>query len=359
MDLIKDLKLNVYRIVGKLRPSRRPRPIALESSALGILPHELILAIASFLPPESIPAFSLSCRPIHFILGMKPLADKDIYSSLKLLERDLPKHVLCYHCKKFHAIGEARRYSQTLWGAHRNISRPCLKANCEYFSFVIFQMTMKVHRQGLSTRKLLSLLSHGWPNLGFHDYVEQRTASARIVAGSLLFRQRIVFVNRFQAPSSRRIQEGPYVRICPHIHFGPAKGFDRYHYNGDDRLVSGTKDYRNLKGLILRCRHCHTEFEVKFSGSGKKDDLMTITTWKDFGEGRSFSDIKFRRHLYESYSDYFWGRLPPIKYGWGESVSALFEGREYFECASDAALSPSILYPDHYEPYTSRYAGIM
>src|SRR5450432_3475569 len=141
----------------------RPRPIALESSPLSKLHHELILHIARFLPPASASSFSLCCRPIYFILGTQYLealeenGQLDRYKFLTLLERELPNHIVCYYCRKLHAINKAHRhrYSNRYYlGAGRYLS--CWVADLELatglcihdnFSFTDFQMAMKLYRQ--------------------------------------------------------------------------------------------------------------------------------------------------------------------------------------------------------------------
>lgn len=80
-------------------------PIALEFSVFRKLPPELLLYIGSFLLPESALSFSLCCQPIYFTIGkqyLDTLKENSIrsdhrYKFLKLLERDLPDHTLCYH----------------------------------------------------------------------------------------------------------------------------------------------------------------------------------------------------------------------------------------------------------------------
>jgi hypothetical protein len=91
-----------------------PKPLAFDSSTLSKLPPELILYIEHFLPLESALSFSICCWPIYFLFGTQYLkalekSHWDRYEFLKLLERELPDHIVCYHCKKLHAIVQAPR----------------------------------------------------------------------------------------------------------------------------------------------------------------------------------------------------------------------------------------------------------
>jgi hypothetical protein len=114
MDFFK----NVFSWVGLLaRPP--PRPNALEFSTLSNLPMEIILQISRLLPPESAATFSICCRPVYFALGTQYLEDlRPMEGStglhrerlLKLLERDLPDHIIRGFCKKLHAMNKARRH---------------------------------------------------------------------------------------------------------------------------------------------------------------------------------------------------------------------------------------------------------
>jgi hypothetical protein len=80
-------------------------PIVLEFSVFRKLPPELLMYIGSFLLPESALSFSLCCQSIYFTIGkqyLDTLKENSIrsdhrYMFLKLLERDLPDHTLCYH----------------------------------------------------------------------------------------------------------------------------------------------------------------------------------------------------------------------------------------------------------------------
>jgi hypothetical protein len=173
MDCLK----SIFSRLGLRRSPSRPWLIALEVSALGKLPIDLILHIAQSLPTDAAASFSLCCRPTYFILGaqsFKALEENGQlhhrYGLLMLLEREFPDHIACCYCKKLHAIKRAHRYVSSLKARSHAVSfSSCLMDDFERFthlyiykglSFTIFQMAMKLHRRGLDCSKLLDPLSY-------------------------------------------------------------------------------------------------------------------------------------------------------------------------------------------------------
>lgn len=81
-----------------------PARHALKSSSFRKLPSELIVHIANFLPPESAASLAITCYDLHSCLEIRYLrslkqADASVLNEfLRLLERDLPGHILCPHC---------------------------------------------------------------------------------------------------------------------------------------------------------------------------------------------------------------------------------------------------------------------
>jgi hypothetical protein len=335
-------------ILSLLGVSRRPRPrpIALESSALSKLPLELILHIARFLPPGSAPSFSLCCRPIYFILGtqyLKALEENeqsDRYKFLTLLERDLPNYIACFYCKKLHAINKAHRYlysNRHYSGADSYLS--CWVADFELgtgycihddFSFTVFRMAMKLHRQGLDCSKLLNLLSYKTKTHFRRGYVEQCTALAQIVAGSLFIREQRIFMIPPTQPLPTPYD--PYFVICPHIRFKSVESqyWEIIHIAHWDE----PKDYQNGEGII-QCKYCLTEFRTDFKSFGGRGNAIFVTRWKDLGEGRSPLDHKWQSHVYGRKSrDWL-----PVEFDRG-SICAAFEQKEHFRFEFDSLLTP-------------------
>ena len=219
-----------------------PRPNALEFSALSNLPMEIILQISRLLPPESAASFSICCRPVYFALGTQYLEDlrpKEGSTGLhrerllKLLERDLPDHIICGICKKLHAINKARRhlrrnrdYFNHLKCWSKDYESTNLYVHGE-FSSAVFEMTMKRYRQGSDYSDLLDLLSLKTYTTRYRrGYVEQRRAAAKVINGSLIVREQKVFM----IPATQPIPfpwDASFI-ICRHILFWTIKDLNRY-----------------------------------------------------------------------------------------------------------------------------------
>lgn len=171
-------------------------------------PNELLLHVASFLPISSASSFSLCSQTVYLVvgevlrdlrqMGAADAQNPDFFNFLLLLERDMSRHSACYHCRRLHRIKKAHKhlhYNSKIWVPSY---LPCWKADHDSlthvfihkgFSSTVFRMTMRMHSQGHDHSELLRLLSLKTDIVRFRSkQVEQETAHAKIVAGSLLFR---------------------------------------------------------------------------------------------------------------------------------------------------------------------------
>ncbi|OBT88666.1 hypothetical protein VE02_03204 [Pseudogymnoascus sp. 03VT05] len=321
----------------------RTKTLPPDSSALSKLPPELILRIASFLLPTSAGAFSLCTKRLYALLSIPYLKCKNGHASfgktefLRLIEPDLPDHIVCYYCEKLHAIKRPGRHTRFTKRCDTKVNESMRSYIHPRFSYVIFQMVMKRHRQGLDTSSLIKLLSYDEWSLISHDKIK---TSARIVDGSLLLRQQhIILVH----PNNDALFSHVKIMICSH-----AKQLcSKIDYNASapekykmvytpgtvdiDRTPTtvlceccahqGTKDGGNWSGLI-RCRDCATEFRIDTLGIGKEGKAFVVTRWKDLGEGRDGNDAVWRGHLREPWVGGGSGR----KAGGGKTICARFEG---------------------------------
>lgn len=145
---------------------KRPTP---DSSTIGKLPPELLLRIATYLPPTSAGALSLCSKRLYALLAIPYLKCQHGHSPfstaefLCLLETGLPNHIVCYYCDKLHAIKHLRRHIKYATRCDVKVNELMRTYIHPRFSYVIFQMAMKRHRQGLDHSSLLNLLSyHEW-----------------------------------------------------------------------------------------------------------------------------------------------------------------------------------------------------
>ena len=287
------------------------RPISLETSAFGRIPLELIKYIASFLPPESAAAFSISSLTIYSILGTQYLTalengeKHDRYNFLKLIEPRFPMHIVCYYCKKLHAMKKAHGYiyhkGRSSWDLDRSV--PCWEAQLksdtaskihEDFAFTVFFMAMKAYRRGLDYSTLLGQLSYKTRTRSDYGFNKQSTALARIVDGSLLIRHQTIFM----IPTARRtfIPRDLHLQICPHVYLYSSRGRDEYMENIRAGWWLSQSDLQARDG-ISKCHRCLTDFRIDFKSFGEQGNTLFVTKWQDLGQGRSPLDQKFQSHI--------------------------------------------------------------
>ena len=335
-----DFFTKVFSWLGLLAPPP-PRPNALEFSTLNNLPTEIILQISHRLPPESAASFSICCRPVYFALGTQYLEDlRPMEGSpglhrerlLKLLEGDLPDHIICGFCKKLHAINKARQYLHSNSDYFNHLK--CWKVDSESitttfihkeFSSSIFDMTMKRYRQGSEYSDLLDLLSLKTITYSRSGYVEQRTAAAKLIDGSLIVREQ----KTFMIPATQPI---PFpwdanFAICPHISFFTIEHLNRY--------LRGIRvsDWKIQKGYlngerVMRCRYCRSEYQIDFKQFGRHGNAMYVTKWLDLGQGPLEYNGRNHRNVPERQIEFDSG-----------SICDAFEGRGQLDFDSDAVLN--------------------
>jgi hypothetical protein len=327
---------------------RRPRPIALEFSVLAKLPPELIIYVAEFLPPISATSFSLCCTQVYSLIAAQYLGTRrdnkgfDSFELLALLERDLPNHLACYYCRKFHEMKHAERYIYYF-------GNPCWIANLRLsvmwyihwdFSFVVFQMVMKRHRQGADCSSLLDLLSWKERSYAYPRDFKRMTSLCRIVDGSLLVRSLLVFL--VPPPTDVPFESSSRFNICPHFYSAGAKvsdqtgGFIEYELSSWNRWLAywnRREIFHHRKGLV-QCKFCATEFRVDLKYFDEVGHMILFTRWQNLGEGRSPLDHQWQSHLVGPGGP-TWKRV----YFPAGSICAAFEGAgETFEI--DSLMTP-------------------
>jgi hypothetical protein len=318
------------------------RPIALESSSLGSLPLDLILHIAQFLPPESTLSFCLCCWPIYstlksqYVKIIKDDQQLDRYKFLTLLERDLPDYILCYYCRRLHAIKKAHQYFYYTWRYYnRGYDLLCCQVDFNNmtssyihpaFSFTVFHMTMKLYRQGFDYSKLLKLLSHQSETYLDSSYstIEKRSASSKIMAGSLFIREQRRFMILPTQPIT--IPKNIILTICRHIRFS-SWGYYGHRDIMDIVRWRESRGYQNRNRLI-KCKYCFTEFRIDFKELRGHGNALYVTKWQDLGHGLSPLDPKWQSLISED-------RLcKQVKFDLG-SICSTFEGKEHVEFEFD------------------------
>ena len=304
--------------------------MALRTSNLAKLPPELIINIAEFLPPIAAICFSLCCGPIYSLLGIRKLyRDKENFDTIELLEvleRDLPDYIVCYYCKRFHAIKYAKKHIHSYKNLYGLVSpSPCWMANVydveridPYFCFTVFQMAMKRYRQGADFSPILKLMvfEGGVYEAPRWDVIHRVTVLYRIVDGSLLVRKQVVF--QVDHASDMPFSSLPCFYTCEHL-----RG---YRYG-----VAGTVGftYRTFEnwGDLMQCKFCATEFQIDSSEQG---DAIVFTRWQNLGEGKPRLNLQWQCRAEGKYCD--WERAV-FRAG---SICSAFEGGEKFDVDVDS-----------------------
>jgi hypothetical protein len=323
------------------------RSNALENSLLAKLPTELLQQVANYLPVASAASFSLSCRHIQLLIGAQYL--KNLATSyhetlvfLKLLEHDLQNQIVCNSCRKLHRIQHARKYTEK--GHRRSVAVPdCLFDDREArvtrfihdnFSTTVFKMAMKhYHHFGNDgqSRQLLNLLSGNFFTYLRATLVQKRKGECRIKNGSLFTRERISFHGTCTGVDPHSI----FFRICPHLECEsigrPASLCITIPYSLSheekwsmllhcENSTNINKASWDLCSELQQCRYCRTEYQAGFKHDDGCTIKVTITVWKDLGQGPEAEEWKAHFPL-ENFS------FPqPIQFCGGE-IASVFQGR--------------------------------
>lgn len=270
---------------------------------LNQLPLELITCIVESLPLESAAALSLTCRYLYSILEEKylqvapHLKDPSSYSFALLLERDLPDHIACFHCRSFHCLSDGKANDHTLSSESILFRTPCMKHSHEidetdmwiswYFNAVIFRMAMKRQRQMRPYEHLLNLLSSKFLKLPSEpSYQICRSSSARIHDNTLLIRNQTIY-----APSVKELAYDWWSWVYPRIYIKQG--------NETRRSYRKQQTWQSIllrKGLV-KYRFCRTEFRIDFKKINGVWFFMFITVWKDHGQGKSHLDRDWQSHV--------------------------------------------------------------
>jgi hypothetical protein len=153
-------------------------------------------------------------------------------------------------------------------------------------------MAMKRYRLGLPYSDYLSILGCGWTRITPYQYI----AHAKIIDGSLILRIQYIFLTPLGQPL--QIPKSAFLGICPHTETSSLNvraledvrcRVKHHHYFG-----------QCTKGFKLKlCSCCQTEYQVDLQQCGQCGSLIAITKWLDLGEGRNWTDFKWRSHLYQ------------------------------------------------------------
>ena len=271
------------------------------------LPVELLQSIASYLPLSAAASFALSNKFICYAVGgqywhhlrSQPLEYKIF---LDLLEKDMTGHWLCDQCLTFHIKPKFHSIliyylTKPAWKCTQPYPRITGPMSTQYtfppieISHLMVRMAMNRHHFGSEHGEPLDIFSKLSHKDSSQDCWWKIFAEAAIVANEFYVR----FQYRVAIPSSKDFGCIELYAICPHIHSLDSK-------NPMAPIIKCLLNHRNTascekcKGL-RQCRFCTTEFEVQISQCRATGHVLEITSWKNFGAGRSPDDPKWAQHV--------------------------------------------------------------
>jgi len=282
-----------------------PRLDGLELPTLDKFPLETLRHIATYLSPISKALFALTCRRIYqgldtdYIQYLKEKSNVyDRQNFLEFLEADLPHYISCCRCHVLHPVKALIPSRQVSCAGYHNACKPyydhpsCDNFDSELkeltgmhsnFSHVDFQKVMKLHRTGRDTTELLEKLSLKPLTEQRDGYVNQTSAVAQIMNGSLVIRQQSIWL--------RRKRRGPLTRgawrvndiICPH-----------YRISSIETKKVCLSDERIDSGYAKKCDSCFTEFRIDEKEYDWQRSVLFVTQWLDLGKGQLYRDQKWQ-----------------------------------------------------------------
>lgn len=330
------------------RLSRRPSAPSsgLNSSPLRVLPLEMILLIASFLPKACAASFSVSCRQLQLDMGPAYLraARRDKVARGELLvylSKEDPDYIYCSCCEHLHLVDEKHLW---IWpDANRFLGpAPCVQKDVADeiyykihpdFSRMAFDMIMRRHRLGHDCTALLDTLTRS-RNFSLGISVQQYHTAARIINDSLFVRAQLVV----RVPGSH-LSNWPdklFLDICPHsgtLGRVEDSAKSRAYFGHAHRFLSHA--FRQWEACayyipcLISCQRCRTEYQIDIKCMGHGQGLAVfITKWMELGDGTE--DKKWEAHVLRD------NRTVPMPAVNEEEVEergikATFEGSQVFE----------------------------
>lgn len=295
-------------------------------SMLERLPIELLQLIARQLPLSSAASLSLCSKTIAHVVGLQyrhKLSSQTLEKQdfLVLIERDHPGYWLCHVCTRLHP-----RPGQTLEhnGPSSNIGslRSLPRYNRKYDIFrngccnrsglnawyPALRPTLKITHPmvHLAMNRHFFGPSHGNPLDIFYtpfqrDVIGEVNIStqARIIADEFYLRWQYRIVIPFSGGFDQVWKLSLGLCICPHLQTTLVEK------DIITRICECMLSHRNNGpcqncNRSIKCRSCLTEFEVAIHKLESIGHILEITTWKNFGSGRSAKDQKWADQVWET-----------------------------------------------------------
>ena len=289
------------------------------------LPPELVQLILDHLPNSSLSSLALCSRNLLVTVGLPSISPESEgalrgqwTALLLLLERDLPDHIFCKHCRKLHRTQHLAEQKRSPWyqGPRYGVWAPKCSQVDHYrraflyfyprFSFDRVQMALKQARLGLDWRQYIDDIAYSEAQLEdeiFMDYRHGRNNwfhfKHHIVNNELYIRAQQWTLVR--AKVKRPIWSIQFGIVCGHL--GASK--DYADSNPLRKALMCKVSHILERDLpcfscvidLISCRHCPTEASINVKLLSDDRLALVVTKWMRIGSGVSRDDPSWASRL--------------------------------------------------------------
>lgn len=271
---------------------------SVEVMGISALPAEMILCIATMLPPQSAACLALCNRRFSQLLGpvyWKSLLKENatMISFLRDLVKDLPNYWICFQCHRLHQLSRVPWPRSILEPPHKCMatgSSTAYYTPSQYrISFPYIQLAMM--RQQYSS-------SHGLPLEAFQSteiFSSKSTRSmqllsveARIASDEFLTRSQLWVL----APRDHCQLIATVDLLCQLCHHGWLSEIP-------SRIRSCLEDLKSqgrTHAHVQQCLKCHMDFEIEVLDFAERGLAIVLTRWHNLGKGLDPADAKWYSH---------------------------------------------------------------
>lgn len=272
-------------------------------SSLESLPVELLQSISGYLSLSSVASLAFCNHHMNHVIGRQSWSglwtqrsEKIIF--LSYLEKDLPDQRLCHRCLKLHGKVPADdlQLTQSAPEEPGMERRSDVAYSYPPINLTLQQVQSALNRHHFGSEQGLSLdFFHRPLPKGPLGLCRRPSTKARIVADEFILRSTYWIPKWPDRPCTVHKRDNP-IRLCPHIAI----------YYGDKLIMDLTEcQFHHRKGVPCydcksrkNCRSCSTEFDVELRSGKAGLRALYITTWRNFGCGRSTKYEKWQQHVW-------------------------------------------------------------